>query len=47
MRQRNTYGLAGTATLTSAPRPAPGTRRPVTERGRIALENSRRRISQR
>lgn len=44
MRQRNSYGLAGTQSNRNAARPAQGgTRRPVTKRGRLALESSRQR----
>jgi hypothetical protein len=44
MRQRNFYGPAGTPNARNTNRPANGLRRPVTERGRIALEKSRRRL---
>jgi hypothetical protein len=44
MRQRNAYGLAGTPNNRTITRPAPGLRRPVTRRGRLALEESRRRF---
>jgi hypothetical protein len=44
MRQRNAYGLAGTPNTRANIRPVTtGPRRPVTERGRMALESSRRR----
>ena len=42
MRQRNLYGLAGTRNSRTSNRPNQ-VRRPVTERGRLALESSRRR----
>jgi hypothetical protein len=44
MRQRNSYGLAGTPTARTINRPAPGPRRPVTKRGQLAFESSRRRF---
>lgn len=48
MRQRNGYGLAGTLdTGGRKPQQVPGARRPVTRRGRMILEQSRRRFVQR
>jgi hypothetical protein len=47
MRQRNAYGLAGTPNNRTIIRPTPGLRRPVTRRGRLALEESRRRFTPR
>ena len=43
MRQRNFYGLAGTANTRSNQRQVTGPRRPVTKRGQMALERSRQR----
>jgi hypothetical protein len=44
MRHRNLYGTAGTPKQRDTTRPTQGLRRPVTERGRMALERSRRRF---
>jgi hypothetical protein len=44
MRQRNLYGLAGTPNTRGNQRPPSGQPRPVTQRGRMALEKSRRRL---
>ena len=44
MRQRNAYGLAGTPNTRANTRPVAQPRRPVTQRGRTALESSRRRF---
>jgi hypothetical protein len=44
MRQRNAYGLAGTPATRVNSRPVTPLRRPVTQRGRMALESSRRRF---
>jgi hypothetical protein len=44
MRQRNFYGMAGTPNARTITRPAPGPRRPVTKRGQMILESSRRRF---
>jgi hypothetical protein len=47
MRQRNAYGLAGTPNVRQNDRPATAPRRPVTQRGRMILEKSRRRLTPR
>lgn len=44
MRQRNAYGLVGTPNGRANNRPVIPIRRPVTQRGRMALESSRRRL---
>lgn len=48
MRQRNPYGMASTPSARATTvRPEPGPRRPVTQRGRMVLESSRRRLTAR
>lgn len=47
MRQRTPYGRAGSTAFRTSHRPVNGLRKPVTERGRMALENSRRRLAAR
>ena len=44
MRHRNYYGNAGSAPPKQVQRQEPGPRRPVTSRGRMVLESSRRRV---
>jgi len=47
MRHRNYYGYAGNGVPKQVQRQERGPRRPVTSRGRMVLESSRRRIQPR